>query len=283
MATMQASPSAATTAGSGRASHPATRSLRYLVGAGFVARAFTYALIGAIAVALAVDRGRPPASPDQQGALSLIARAPIGKVALIAVAVGLLAYALWKLALAFVGTGPEGGGGHDLQNRVANFGGAIVYFVFCAVAVRILVDGGGSQRAEQQHAAAGALGWPGGHWFVALAGLVMIAISVHQVLQGVLGRFAEDNKTGEMSEHERRVFLFVGRVGLTARALVFALVGYFLVRTAIDFKPSEGVGIDGTLEQLRQLSYGPWVLGLIAVGMFVFALFSLFEARYQRL
>jgi Domain of Unknown Function (DUF1206) len=92
-----------------------------------------------------------------------------------------------------------------------------------------------------------------------------------------------DNKIGEMDERPRRLFLVLGRTGLTARALVFALVGCFLVRTVIDFKTSSGLGIAGTLAAVHKLPLGEWLLGLVAAGMFVFAAFSLFEARYQRL
>jgi hypothetical protein len=257
--------------------------LRWLVGAGFVARGLTYGLIGAVTVVLAVDRGAPPVSPDQGGALTLIARAPLGGPALIVIAVGLLAYALWKLALAFAGDGIEGGGGEKLISRAANLGGGVVYLVFAAVAVRILIHSRSSEAADQQHATAGVLGWPGGHWLVAAAGVALIAISLYQLVRGLRGGFTDDNKMHEMDEHHRHVFLAVGRIGLSARAIVFALVGYFLVRTAIDFRPSQGVGVDGTLAQLRQLSYGPWVLGLVATGILLFAVFSLYEARYQRL
>lgn len=232
---------------------------------------------------LAVHRGHPPVSPDQGGALALIAKAPLGALALVAISVGLLAYALWKLALAVRGDGLEGGGGRDLFCRAANLGGGIVYLVFAAVAVRILVHSHNSDVAEQQHATAGVLGWPGGHWIVAGTGAGLIAVSLYQLLRGVTGGFADDNKVHQMDEHHRHVFLAVGRIGLSARAIVFTLVGYFLVRTAIDFRPSEGVGVDGTLAQVRQLSYGPWLLGLVAAGIFVFAVFSLYEARYQRL
>jgi hypothetical protein len=71
-------------------------------------------------------------------------------------------------------------------------------------------------------------------------------------------------------------------VGLSARAAVFALVGYFLVRTAIEYKPS-GVGLDGALAQLHGEPLGSVLLIVTACGLFVFAVFSLLEARYQRL
>ena len=86
-----------------------------------------------------------------------------------------------------------------------------------------------------------------------------------------------------MGAKERRLFMLLGRVGLTARAVVFAIVGYFLVRTASDYNPSSAVGIDGALARLHDEPLGPWLLGLVAAGLLTFAVFSLLEARHRRL
>src|SRR5438552_11708624 len=74
-----------------------SRLFEWLVRGGFVARAITYALIGAVALALAVGTGTDGTAPNQQGALELIVQAPLGRIALAVIAVGLLAYAVWKL------------------------------------------------------------------------------------------------------------------------------------------------------------------------------------------
>src|SRR5581483_11254422 len=97
-----------------------TRPFRWAVRAGFVARSVTYGVVGAIALALALGAGAAPAAPNQQGALALIAKAPLGRVAVAVAAVGLLAYALWKLGQAAFGRGPEGGGDAELKDRIAN-------------------------------------------------------------------------------------------------------------------------------------------------------------------
>ena len=91
------------------------------------------------------------------------------------------------------------------------------------------------------------------------------------------------NLTMAKTEALRRVFMAFGHVGLAARALVFALVGYFLMRTAIDFNANSAVGLDGALERLRHQMFGAWILGVAAAGLLTFATFSLFEARYRRL
>jgi Domain of Unknown Function (DUF1206) len=255
----------------------------WAVRAGFVARSVTYGVVGAIALALAVGAGAAPAAPNQQGALTLIAGAPLGRVAVAVAAVGLLAYALWKLGQAAFGRGPEGGGDPDLKDRIGNAAGGVVYLGFFAVAVRILFGDSSGGSREPSKAAAGVLGWPGGAVIVGVAGAVLIAISLYQIYDACRGGFAEDAKQQEMSRLERRTFMTVGRVGLVARALVFGLIGYFVLETALDYNPSETTGLDGALARVHHQPFGPWLLGLVAAGLIVFAAYSMFEARYRRL
>jgi hypothetical protein len=254
-----------------------------LVRAGFVARALTYGVVGGLALALAMGAGTDGTAPNQQGALALLAQSTPGKLALVVAAVGLLAYAVWKLAQGFLGYGPEGGGGRGAKDRISNFAGGVMYVGFFVVCVRVLFGSAGNSRTAPRHAAAGVLGWPGGPVIVGLAGVVMMAVGLYQIYDAVTAGFAADSKTSRMGPDERRLFLFVGRIGLSARSVVFVLVGYFVLRAALQFDPKTAVGIDGALERLRHQTLGPWLLGLVALGLLVFALFSTFEARYRRL
>ena len=63
----------------------------WAVRGGFITRGITYAVIGGLAVALALGAGSAGTSPNQQGALALIAQAPFGRVVIAVAAVGLLA------------------------------------------------------------------------------------------------------------------------------------------------------------------------------------------------
>jgi hypothetical protein len=260
-----------------------SRTFGLLVRAGFFARGITYGLIGALALALAAGAGSANARPNQQGALALIARAPLGKVALVVISAGLLAYALWKLVQGVSGRGPEGGGGPDLMERVSNLAGGVVYLGFFAIAIKVLTGSAGNRSSEPRAVASGVLGWPGGRVLVGIAGAGLVAISIYQGYDAVRGGFARASKLGEMSPREQRVFMMLGRVGLIARAAVFALIGYFLIRTAIEFDASMAIGIDGALAKVHHQPLGPWLLGFVGAGLLIFALFSLLEGRYRRL
>lgn len=258
-----------------------SRAFCWSVRAGFITRGVTYGVIGGLAVALALGAGSDGTSPNQQGALALIAQAPLGRSVIAVAAVGLLGYAVWKLSLAITGRGPEGGGGKTLKDRVANLSAGVVYLVFFAVALKVLIGAAGRHAGERGETI-GVLGWPAGQFIVGIAGAVLVAVSLCQCYQALCGQFIGDNKAHEMGRLEHRVFVGLGGIGLVARAGVFALVGYFLCRTAIDFTAS-GVGLDGTLAQVHGQPYGDWILVFVAAGLEIFALFSFFEARYQRL
>jgi hypothetical protein len=257
--------------------------VQWLIRAGFVARGVTYGVIGGLAVALAGGAGTDGTEPNQQGALTLIARAGVGRVALIVICIGLLAYALWKLYQGFLGFGPEGGGGMDLIDRVGNIGGGIAYLVFFAVAVRVLTGSSGNSSSEPHQAAGGVLAWPAGPEIIGLAGAILVGVSLYQLYDALSGGFMDDAKTRQMDRSEHRVYSVFGRVGLSARALVFTLIGYFLIRTAIDYDPGQTVGVDGALARVHHQPLGVFLVALVGVGLLIFAVFSLFEARFRRL
>lgn len=260
-----------------------SRPFRWLVRVGFLSRGITYGLIGGIALALAVGAGSAPASPNPEGALTLIASSPAGRAALVVIAAGLLTYALWKIGRGLFGHGPEGGGDPSLKERVGNIGGGVAYLAFFGVAVRVLAGTGGSGSGEQKQAAHGILGWPGGQVLVGIAGAVLVAVGLVQVYGAARARFVDDIKLDQMSDAEYGAFVGLGGIGLVARALVFALVGYFLIRTAVEFNASKALGVDGALAEVHRQAYGPWLLALVAAGLLAFGLFSLLEARYRRL
>lgn len=256
---------------------------KLLVRTGFLARGLTYGLVGALALALAFGAGTQGTKPDQQGALDLVARAPLGFVALIVIAAGLLGYSIWKFSQAVFGHGPEGGGGASLAERAINGGGGVVYLLFCAIAIEILAGSGGSSGGSPKSATGGVLSWPGGPWIVGIAGAALIAGCLFQAYYGLSGGFTKQDKTEQMDHDQLKRFCLLGKVGFCGRAIVLGLIGYFLLQAAITYNPGSAVGVDGALAKLHHQTLGPWLVGLVGVGLLVFSAFSFFEARYRRL
>jgi hypothetical protein len=250
----------------------------WLSRAGFVARGLIYGIVGVLALKLALGHGGK--TTNQQGALHTVADQPFGQILLSLVAVGLGGYALWRLIRAAIGHGPEGN--DSTFDRLAALGSGIVYSGLCIVAIRILMNGKGSSGTPRS-AAAGVFGWPAGTWIVGAAGLIVLGVGLYQGYRGVTKDFLADSKTEEMSPRTKKFVTWLGVLGHLARMVVFALIGIFLIKAAVDFSARDAVGLDGALAKIQHSSYGSPVLGVVALGLIAFALYSFSDARYRRI
>ena len=257
-----------------------SRQLEWLARAGLVARGVVYGLIGILAIKVAFGAGGE--TTDQQGALKSIAGQPFGKVLLVLVAIGLAGYALWRLVRAAIGRGPETGA-DDAKDRISGVVSGIAYAALCVTAVKILIGSSSSSSSSKtEKATGGVLDWPLGRYLVIAAGLVVLGVAVDQALKGIKQKFLEDSKTEQMSPGVDQAFTAVGVVGHLARAVVFALIGWFVVKAAIDYDPDKAVGLDQALAKLSSSAFGPVVLGIVAAGLIAFACYSVLDAHYRR-
>jgi hypothetical protein len=256
-----------------------SRGFEWLSRGGFVARATIYAIIGVLALELALGVGGK--ATNQQGALETIVRQPFGKVLLIVVAVGLAGYALWRFTRAALGHGPEGS--DDGLDRIAALGSGIVYAGVFAIAIEILRGSAGSSSNQTHKAAAGALGWPAGTWLVGIAGAVLIGVGLYQGYRALSRDFLEDAKVEQMGPLVQDTYSWLGAFGYLARMVVFVIAGAFLIKAAVDFDPDKAVGLDGALAKIANQAYGHVLLGIVAAGLVAFGLYSLADARYRRI
>jgi hypothetical protein len=252
-----------------------------LARAGLVARGAVYVIIGILAVQVANGSGGTPS--NQRGALETIQRQPFGHWLLVATAVGLGGYALWRFVQAAFGHGPEGGGDHSTFGRVSAAVSGCAYSGMCALAVSLLL-GASSQSSSNPHkSAAGVLAWPGGQWIVAAAGIAFIGVGIYQGYKGATQDFMKEEKTDRMGPAMRTWLPRIGMAGYLARMVVFGLIGIFVIRAAIDYAPSKAVGLDGALQTLSRQTYGTVLLAIVAAGLVLFGIFSITESRYRRI
>lgn len=249
--------------------------------AGLVAQGVLYGVVAILAAHVAT--GSRSESPDRSGALKAIADQPFGRLLLAALALGLAGYAIWRLAQAVLDRDGEGDDAPGLAKRAGYLGRALWYGGLCALTLEQLLSGGngGGGGGGEKKKSAGVLDWPLGREIVYAAGLVLVGAGAWNLYRGIACRFESKLKTGEMSDTMEKAVRVVGIVGHVARAIVFALIGFFLLRAAWQFDPQEAVGLDGALQKLAQAPYGGAVLGAIAAGLGAFALQCFAQARYR--
>jgi uncharacterized membrane protein len=250
---------------------------RGLARAGLAARGILYILIGWVAILVAL--GQTSQQADQQGALQLLASKPYGLASLWLLGIGFAGYALWRLSEAAFGvTGEGNGAGPRLKSLVR----ALVYAGFAYLTFKVISGAQGSQTKKQQDLTATVMHHPGGRWLVGLVGVIIVIVGLALVFEGIRRKFLKNLQTSRMRPRTRRLVEWLGVIGTAARGAVFALVGVLVIEAAVSYQPAKAGGIDKALLTLRNQPFGEFLLILAAVGLAIFGIYGLCEARWRR-
>lgn len=249
---------------------------------GYLVRGVLYAVVGLLAIGAAFGVGG--ATTDKGGAISAIGGQPMGKVLLVLVAVGLVGYSLWGFVRAFLDPLGRGTDAKGLVERGGYLVSALVYASLLFPTVRLLVgagaDGGGGSGQAEKYTTAWLLAQPLGPWLLGIGGVVATIGGLGQFYQAYSAGFKKDFKQREMSRDELTSAERIGRFGHAARGVVFTMIGFFIVRAAMMADANQVRGLDGTLQTLAQQPYGPWLLGIVALGLVSFGAYSMMSARW---
>ena len=247
---------------------------------GLVSKGSLYLLVGIIAAGVSV--GGADRLEDRGGALATLADSWWGKVLVAILAIGLGGYAAWRFAEAVLGRPLEGGKKEGVLKRFGYLARAVWYLVLLGVALGALYganEQGGSRKEDRFTARV--FDVPLGRWLVAAVGLGIFGAGVFNVWRAITRSFCKHLKLRKMSDLERRSFTALGVFGHLARALVFGLIGFFLVRAAWQYDATEAIGLDGALAKVLRRDYGDTLLGIVAGGLIAFGLYCYAEARYR--
>jgi len=244
---------------------------------GLVAYGSVYLMIAWVSAQLAL--GHHSGRPSAQGALAQLAKEPVGRVLLWAIAVGLFVLAVWRVLEAVVGhRGADGVKG--LVTRVAALGKAILYAGLGVVTLRVATGGGGGSSRTQKAATAKLMDLPAGQWIVGLVGLAIIGYGIGLVWVGLTDRFLKHLDWQGRSGEAGRAYTWLGRIGHVAKGIAFGLVGGLIGYAALTHEPRKSGGLDQALEKVLQQPFGPYLLLAIAVGIACYGLFCFAWARH---
>ena len=248
---------------------------------GYAARGVVYALIGLLAIQAAFGgRGQIEQQATPQGALQRIAEQ--SRLLLVLMAIGLAGYALWRFVQAVLDPENKGSDPKGLAKRGAMLASGIAYAGLAIFAVR-MVSGSGAASSGSQGTAAGLMDKPFGRWLVVLAGLGVIVSALYQILEAYTKKFRRRLKLEEMDPTEERLATRTGQVGLAARGIAFLLSGWFLIQAGLRYDPNQARGLGGALETLARQPHGPWLLGIVALGLIAYGAYSFLQARYRKI
>ena len=270
---------------------------------GYAVKGILYVLIGVLAVMAAFGGGGKTAG--SRGAIKSVADAPFGNVLLWIVAAGLAAYALWRFTQAFLDPDDKGSDTEGIIKRIGYFISGLIHAGLTYWLVRGLLSSGdpgsgsggsgsgigsGGSSSGSSSSGGGASDWtatlmeqPFGPWLVGLVGGGVVAYGLYQLYKAATVDFSDKFKTDEMSETEKKVARVAGQAGLSARGVVFGLMGGFLIYAALTANPSEAKGLGGALDTLAAQPFGPYLLAAVAFGLAAYGVYCGVNARYRKI
>lgn len=250
--------------------------------AGYASKGAVYVLVGVLAFMAAFGLGGSISGPKE--ALQSLQPKTFGEVLLGVAALGLFCYAVWRLVQAFYDADGKGNDAKALAVRSGYaISGVIHLSLAWAVAQMILGGGGSGSTSSEDGLTARLMGQPFGVWLVGAVGVVIAIIAGYQIYRAVSGGFKKRLNLSEASGRVRDLLCRTCQFGLVARGVTFGIIAWFFLRAAVNYNPEEAGGLPEALGTIAAREYGPWLLGLMGLGLAAYGVYAFVEARFRRI
>lgn len=240
-----------------------------LVRLGYASRGLVYILLGYLALS---STGKAAGGP--QASFDFLQEIPFGTSVLYVVTIGLLAYAIYKFIAAMGDVERKGAEPKGIAQRIGYFASGLAHttlawtaFEFARGIKRASTGDGGDE------AAATVLTWDLGSAVLGIVGLGFLLAAGFQARSAITAHFMRSVGAGAPAS-----VCWLGRAGHGARAVVFAIIGWSLSRSAWFSNGAEVKGLGGALASLQDAGA---LYTVVAVGLLMFGVFSLIVARFR--
>ena len=239
--------------------------LRALCRLGLLCRGTVYLLVGYLALRLALAaHGRTGAPASSAGAVQ--AAGGGGRVPLVLLVAGLGAYALTQLIEAVFRPAHATGAMGAWRQRAVSSWGCLLYAAFCLSTARLAVQAQPAQTAQSEQRQDTGItaellrtGW--GCALLILAGVLAVVAGVETGRRSVRLDFRERFTAAHMPRPLAILTRPLGAVGCVARAVVFVLVGVFLLKAAVLSSAKQAKGLDAVFRSVAGLRLRPLAAG----------------------
>ena len=242
---------------------------------GLIAYGLVHLTIGWLALQLAF--GDRAGSASAEGAIHELAQQPFGVVVVWLVAVGMFLLTVWQGIEAIFGHRDEEGATR-VRKRLTSAGKAVVYALIGVSAVQVAVGSGKSGGTDSTTAKV--MNLPAGQLLVGAIGLGIIGIGAYFVFIAWTEKLHHKLDAKGKAGASGTAYLWLGRIGFTAKGVAFGIVGGLFVYAALTHEANKSGGLDQALVKVLNQPYGPAMLAAIAVGFGCFGVFCFARARH---
>lgn len=198
------------------------------------------------------------------------------------IAVGLLFYALWRIIQALKDTENKGNDLKGIGRRIGYLFSGVVYGALAVFAGKLaLGEANGQGGDSRQTLAQTLLEQPFGKWLALAVAVGIMLVGVNQIWRGWSGKYKKQVQSAGLKHETEHMMIRAGKFGYVARGVVWILIGYLFMRAALHANPKEAGGTGSVFKFLEEASYGPFLLGAVALGLLCYGLFMFMRAKYQ--
>jgi hypothetical protein len=248
---------------------------------GYMVRGLLYAVMGLLALGLALRVGGTATDPS--GSVVAITSNPFGRPLLVVVVLGLAAYSVWGFVRAIFDPLHRGSDATGIAERLGFMWSGFAWAAIALFALNLMAGGKPGATDTIQSLVRAMLTYPAGSLVAALIGVVTIGVGLGQFAEAYAAIFRNDLKRHEMPPAARKAAVWLGRFGMCSRGVTFTLVGWFVLQAGLHHNPSGARGYSGAFTFLLAQPYGHLLLGFVALGFVALGLHSFALARWGRL
>ncbi|WP_406736753.1 DUF1206 domain-containing protein [Thioclava sp. GXIMD4215] len=239
--------------------------------AGYAGRGLVYLAVGVTSIWSLLQGGE---AEGTQEALRHLKGAG-GSVVLILIALGMLAYAVWRVTDAIWDLEAYGAEVKGLAARCGLAISGVIHLGLGGVAVTALMarlqSDGSAQLVTQ------VMQLPFGRLAVGAVGFAVIGAGGYYVTKGAKASYRQRLRANAVTEKANVIL----QLGLLAQAAILSVAGGLIVYAAYAYAPEAAGGMDRAFEWMRAHPYGRMICGAVSAGLLGFALFCFVNALYR--
>ena len=255
--------------------------LKKMARTGFVAKGIVYGITGILTFMAAFNMGGQKAGKLQ--VLKFLDEQPFGNALLILMGLGLACYAAWRFIQSISDPENIGDDSKGKAKRTAFFISGLLYLGLAVMAVwRVIGQGGSSSGSSGSPQSSSFLASQTGLVLIGVAGAGIAIAGVFQFVKAYKNDYTEKFNLLAIQDKKRRESIEkTARFGLSARGVIFVIVGYFALQAALGSDPSEIKTTTEVFSFIQDSSYGAWLLGIVAAGLIAYAVYMFLMSKYR--
>ncbi len=269
-----------TSAGS-KALDMSSEQLVWMARGGYASRGVVYLIIGLFAMLAAIGSGEAQGS---KGALEKLMSQPAGAILIAAMIIGLIGYVVWRLIQAIGDADRHGTDIKGLAIRGGLLVSALTYTalaIFAATQLGIVTGSSDSGSGGGGGFAQTVAGFIGSQWVATGLSIIFVGVGIAHWYKALTGKFKDHFAA---SEDKMKIIAPISAIGLCARGTVFFILAFMLFYRGLTAGEEGGStpGMKDALKFIQNLPMGDVLLGVMSIGIALFALYSFCEAVWRK-